>query len=301
MNALVDTLAADGSLCRAAAEPDIPIESPIMLRRRLFRLVGAGDASGPCVHVAEMAENLGYAGGINAWLRPLLQVPGWEGVWLLNPDTVPTPSALAELVAYSERRGTAMIGSCTTLMACPDHVHSRGLIWRKFVAKTLAVDFHAQSSPAPDPAFLEARLDAPSGASVYVTRGLIERIGLMDERYFLYFEDLEWGYRARRLGPIGYAHLSVVPHKGGTTIGTAGHRAAMSPLAVYLEIRNRLIFVRDKYPAWFFWTVLMQITHAAAFGAVGAFRNMMAAYQGLAAGVFGESGRPDRMLKKHTR
>ena len=299
MNALVNVLAADRSPCRPVSEPELPIDSAVMRRRRLFRLAGADDNPGSRVHIAEMTENLGYAGAINAWLRPLLQIPGWEGAWILNPDTEPSPSALAELVAYSVRRAKGMVGSCTTSMSHPDRVHSRGLAWRKLVAKSLAVDYHAPISPAPDPDDVEARLNAPSGASIYVTRDLIRQIGLMDERYFLYFEDLEWGCRAKHMGGVGYAHRSVVPHKGGTTIGSAASRAALSPLAVYLEMRNRILFVRDRYPAWLPWTVLMQIVHAAAFGAVGAFKNMAMGFRGIVAGISGEVGRPDRILKAH--
>jgi hypothetical protein len=92
-----------------------------------------------------------------------------------------------------------------------------------------------------------------------------------------------------------------VPHKGGTTIGTAGSRAKLSALAVYLEIRNRIVFVRNRYPAWLPWTILMQIVHVGAFGAVGAFENLTAGIQGLVAGISGEVGRPDRILKAHKR
>jgi N-acetylglucosaminyl-diphospho-decaprenol L-rhamnosyltransferase len=301
MDTLINVLVANGGPCRSVLEPDLPIASSLMLRRQVFRLISGGGTLGSRVYVAEMADNLGYAGAINAWLRPLLQVPGWEGTWILNPDTEPTPSALAELVAHSVRRGKGMVGSCTTSPAYPDCVHSRGLAWRKLVAKTLAVDYHAPITPAPNPDDVEARLTAPSGASCYVTRNLIEQIGLMDERYFLYFEDLEWGCRAKHLGEISYAHGSVVPHKGGTTIGASGSRAKLSPLAVYLETRNRILFVRHRYPAWLPWTVLMQILHVGAFGAVGALKNMMAGFQGLVAGISGEVGRPDRMLKAHKR
>jgi hypothetical protein len=119
----------------------------------------------------------------------------------------------------------------------------------------------------------------------------------MDERYFLYFEDLEWGYRAKNVGGVGYAHRSVVPHTGGTTIGTSGSRATLSPLAVYLEVRNRILFVRDKHPAWLPWTIVMQVVHLATFGAVGAFKNMVVGFQGLVAGILGEVGRPDRILR----
>lgn len=297
-DALIKALAADDSPCRAVSELELPINSSKILRRWAFRL-RSHDTLGSRVHVAEMAENFGYAGAINVWLRPLLQIPGWQGAWILNPDTEPTPSALAELVDYSLRRGKGMVGSCMTPAAHPDRVHSRGLAWRKLAAKTRAVDYYAPVTPAPNPDDVDARLTAPSGGSLYVTRDLIERIGLMDERYFLYFEDLEWGYRAKNVGGVGYAHRSVVPHKGGTTIGTSGSRATLSPLAVYLEVRNRILFVWDKYPGWLPWTIVMQIVHVAAFGAVGAFKNMIAGFQGLVAGILGEVGRPDRMLKDH--
>src|SRR5262249_30580157 len=90
---------------------------------------------------------------------------------------------------------------------------------------------------------------------------------------------------------IGYAHRSIVPHKGGTTIGTG-----RSPMSAYLESRNRIHFVRNNYPTWLPWTILMQVVHAAAYGARGKPKNMMVAFQGLLAGVMGEVGRPDWFL-----
>ncbi len=301
MDWLLDMLAAAGSPCHEAAETLPEVHAPAMLRRRCFRLIRPDGADGPWVHVAEMSSNLGYAGAINAWLGPLLQVGGWQAAWILNPDTEPMPSALAELMTWSRRRGCDMVGSRLIPTVHADRVHSRGLAWRRLAACTLAVDYHAPAGVEPDPDAVEARLSAPSGASCYVTRRLIEWIGLMDDRYFLYFEDLEWGLRARRLGPIGYAHASVVPHKGGTTIGAGGTRSAMSRMAVYLEIRNRILFVRKHCPAWLPWTVLMQCVHVVTFGAVGAFGNMRAAGRGLIAGIAGETGRPDHILQSHRR
>ena len=81
------------------------------------------------MHVAEMDENLGYAGGVNAWLRPLLSNPGWDGVWVLNPDTQPEPDALAELVEYAERHDKGMVGSCIIRTDRLDRVFTRGLEW----------------------------------------------------------------------------------------------------------------------------------------------------------------------------
>lgn len=295
MDRLLDAL--DG-LCHTEAETGS--DPSVAARNRQFQLIHADGKTGSRVRVAEMTENLGYAGAINAWLRPLLQQPGWDAVWILNPDTEPAPSALGELVDYAKRKCKGMVGSCIIPTARPHHVHMRGIAWRKLAAKTLAVDQHLPITMEPDADDVEFRMHAPSGASCYVTRALIEKIGLMDERYFLYFEDLEWGLRAGQVAAPGYAHRSIVRHKCATTIGRSGSRSA-SPLAVYLTVRNGIIFVRDRYPRWLLWTIFMQFIHASRFGLSGATSSMLAGYRGLAAGIQGETGRPDRMLNAHKR
>ncbi len=65
------------------------------------------------VTIAQANDNFGFAGGTNAWIRPLLAEPGWTAVWILNPDTWPEPDALAELVDYAKKRGKGMVGSRT--------------------------------------------------------------------------------------------------------------------------------------------------------------------------------------------
>ena len=149
-------------------------------------------------------------------------------------------------------------------------VFTRGLRWNPIAGRVEAIDRGADLAFDPDPAQIESRLTAPSGASMYVTRDLIETIGLMDERYFLYAEDLEWGERAQRLGMLGYAHRSRVPHKHGTTIGGSGGRAARSKLSVYLSARNTVLYVRHRHPIWLPWTVAMQTAWSCLYFVAGA-------------------------------
>ena len=262
----------------------------------LPRVDGGSDA---IVRVAQMPENLGYAGGINAWLRHLLDLPGWQAVWILNPDTEPTPSALFELANHASRHKRGMVGSRIVSAVWPDGARTCGLSWRKITSRTVAVNHAHLAAFDSDPDNVEARLDAPDGASIYVTRSLIERIGLMDERYFLYYEDLEWGFRAKKLKELGYAHRSVVPHKGGTTIGSSASRARRSHLAVYMEFRNRIVFVRHRYGAWLAWAVLMQMAHIATYLLAGSLSNMVAAGRGTLAGLRGETGNPAHVLRAH--
>ena len=248
------------------------------------------------VFLGEAAENLGYAGAINAWLRVLQTVPDWEGVWVLNPDTKPEPDALKELADYSRQSGKGMVGARLIQLDYPKLEHSRGLRWSPWRASTEAVDFHAPAFVKPDIAAVETRIDAPSGACVFITRACLERIGLMDERYFLFYEDMESGMRAARDGDVGYAWKALVYHRGGTTIGSVAGRSNHSPLSVYLEFRNRVLFVRHRYRKWYFWTVFTLAIRALEYGAVRNLANMRAAYRGLAAGLLGETGRPDRFM-----
>jgi GT2 family glycosyltransferase len=251
------------------------------------------------VHVGEASANLGFAGGVNAWLRPLLKQSGWSGIWVLNPDTEPAPGALKELVLYANLHRRDMVGSRLVARHAPEVVQARGLAWRKWRGATMLVDLHMPVNSSPPPDSVDRRLDAPSGASMYVTRDCLSRIGLMDQRYFLYFEDLDWGMRAKRQGKIGYADHSVVTHDGGTTIGSAMTRRQQSPLATYLNFRNRLLFVRSHGVGWLAWTIIIEFAEILDLARLRAFRNMVVAAQGMVAGLMGRSGRPDHIIRAH--
>ncbi len=303
-DALVEQLAAPKGPCRAAdpaspAGPWAPTSGGTFLRLAQFRLA----ARETMVAVGEAVGNLGYAGGINAWLRPLLAAPDWKGagVWILNPDTQPHPAALAELVSWAQRRGKGMVGSRVYEADDPSKIRTRGLRWNGWTAVTQAVGLNADAAIEPDSAAVEARLDAPSGASIYVTRACLDRIGLMEESYFLYFEDLEWGLRAKSCCGIGYAWRSEVRHEGGTTIGSGGPGKAPSHLAIYLDYRNRVLFVRRNHPASLVWTVAMLMLRCARLGLTQSAAAMGTAMRGVFAGLAGQSGRPDHLLAELAR
>jgi N-acetylglucosaminyl-diphospho-decaprenol L-rhamnosyltransferase len=291
---LVSALTADDGPCdETGLEEDLV--TPEIVHRTVLRLRGSAD--GRFVHIGDARENLGYAGGVNAWLRPLMAVPGWSAAWVLNPDTQPAPDALLELAAYAERWGRGMVGSRLVPTAQPDRVHSRGLLWCKARAVTQSVDLRAPGDFEPDPQAVDARIDSPCGASMYVTRACIDRVGLMNDRYFLLYEDLEWGIRAQRQFGVGYAHRSIVPHAGGTTMGSSIRAGGQSELTVYLEYRNSILFVRDNFPLWLPWTIIVQFARimlkARAYGSI----NLRAALRGLTAGIRGQSGRPKEALQ----
>jgi hypothetical protein len=91
-------------------------------------------------------------------------------------------------------------------------------------------------------------LDYIAGAALLVTRKFLETIGLMNEEYFLYYEELDWACRARGRFTLTYAKDSIVYHKEGGSIGTSSDPTQRSPLADRYGVLNRIRFMRRFYP-----------------------------------------------------
>lgn len=244
------------------------------------------------------AQNLGYAGGANVWIERLLHIPGWQGLWILNPDTEPEAGALDALIKRAVAGNKGIVGSTILPFHDREHVHCRaGHRWRKPMSKLAVIGRGDPVHGAIDLQAIEATLDCISGASMYVTRTCLEKIGPMDERFFLYYEDVDWSFRAKDNGyDLGYASDSLIPHKGGTTIGSAGPRAKRSPLSAYLESRNRIGFVRVHFRRFLPLASVMGFLFAVEYLLVGSLQNFNAALDGLWAGLKGETGQPPHKI-----
>jgi N-acetylglucosaminyl-diphospho-decaprenol L-rhamnosyltransferase len=251
---------------------------------------------GSAVWLARASHNLGYAGAVNAMVCQLETLPDWQGVWVLNPDTVPDPLALTALVDYANANKKGMVGSTVVDFDEPRKVICRGgLRWNEPTGGGILIGFGDEIGDAFDIARIEAQLDAPSGASVYVTRSCLKSVGPMDERYFLYYEDLDWGIRAKLCG-LGYASNSIVRHKGGTTIGKSSAKGSRRTwLAVYLEFRNRIHFVRKHFPKRIILTHFLSMARALRYILAGSPHDFKTAIEGWYAGINGEIGPPRKL------
>lgn len=84
---------------------------------------------------------------------------------------------------------------------------------------------------------------------MFVTREFIEEVGLMEESYFLYFEEIDWAERGNGRFDLGINPVSVVYHHGGASIGTPSERGQRGMRSEYYLLRNRLVFARRFYKA----------------------------------------------------
>jgi hypothetical protein len=193
-------------------------------------------AAFPKVTFIQTCENLGYAGGNNVGIRYGLN-DGAEYVWLLNNDTVvdgEVLSALVEVAQADERIG--MVGSKIYYHAQPD------VIW--YAGATLDLENGAKTahvgSGEKEVGQFEAVQDVGyvTGCSLLVKREVIDRIGLIPEVYFLYFEETEWNLLAQRAGyRTVIAPKSKLWHKVSADV-------QIKPTFLYYMTRNRFLFVK---------------------------------------------------------
>lgn len=203
----------------------------------------------PLVLIRE-ENNLGFAGGNNVGLRYILARGGFDAVWLLNNDTLVEPHALSALVARMQVSPSAgMCGSTLLRFDRPERIQARGGGW---YCRWIGLPWHiGQLQRAGDPPRrqrVESWINYIVGASLLVSREFLETVGLMNEDYFLYFEELDWALRGRGRFTLAYAPYSVIYHKVGGSIGTSSNPRHKSLTCDYYAIRNRLRFTRRFYP-----------------------------------------------------
>lgn len=217
-----------------------------------------GAADDPVLVLVRTGANLGFAGGNNVGVRYAL-ARGFDYVWLLNNDTVVDQHALAGLLArMSADPEIGMCGSTLMYFNEPERVQALGgarFDYARGVGQHLGVGGLVQDQP--DLIAIEAELDYVVGASMMVTRALLESVGLMQEDYFLYFEEIDWAVRARGRFRLGWADKSIVYHKEGATIGSS-HRARPSVTSLRYLYRNRLRFASRHTPGlyWRVWAAI---------------------------------------------
>lgn len=165
----------------------------------------------PDVTIISSEANLGFAGGNNLGIKRAMQ-EGAEYIWLLNNDTIVEPSSLSAMlqVSQSEDRVGA-VGSVLYYMDEPNKVQAWGggkvYMWA-------GVARHIYRPIA------SHRINYITAASILVKRAALEEVGLLDENFFMYWEDVDFSLRLREKGwKLRVAGQSRVYHKEHASLG----------------------------------------------------------------------------------
>lgn len=229
-----------------------PVEKPIPYFEYERTAAEAGGRSGvdaPLVLI-RTGGNLGFAGGTNVGLRYGLAKGDLDYAWVLNNDTVCRSDALGYLVRRVELDPeVGFCGSTILSYTTPATVQALGgAAYNKWVGSNRHLGLFLNYPLVVDESDIEKQMRYVIGASMLVSRRLLEDVGLMCEDYFLYFEELDWATRAKGKYSLAFASRSVVYHKEGGTIGTKSDPMEKSFLSDYYSLRNRLVFTRKHHP-----------------------------------------------------
>lgn len=178
----------------------------------------------PGCRVLEQEANLGYAGGMNAGLS-LAEADGIPLVLLLNNDAVVRPDCLRELTDSARRHPEAALFGTSQLQS--DGVIRPPTFWFQWSDGRVRMEETPAKHAEP---FL-------AGCALLVRTSCLPRLGMLDDRYFLYCEDVELSMRARRLGlEVVPVPSAVVEHELSSSSG-----GAKSPIVAYYDTRNRFL------------------------------------------------------------
>jgi GT2 family glycosyltransferase len=195
-------------------------------------------AEHPDVVLLRNERNLGYAGGNNVGIAYALEQDA-DFVLLLNDDIVVAPGSIETLIAATARYPKAgflgpkivSLENTSRILSAGGSIKKDGTIQhRNVVEHDLMIH-----EPVIDVDFL-------SGSALMVSRRAIERVGMLDESFFVYGEDVEWCYRGKLAGfQVLLVSDAVVFHPD------TRQRDRHSALVMYYISRNHLLFLQKHH------------------------------------------------------
>ena len=198
------------------------------------------------VTIIRNPENLGTSGTVRIGLAHALK-HGFDWAWLFDADSVPEPAALANLLAFFARLPQETREQVCFLAGWP--LTATGEVKQKPISlERSTLGFIPLTS---DREFTEC--DCMIWSGTLFRMAAVARIGLPAADYVLDIAEIEYGYRARRLGFTSYiVHNSLVHHDVGRNAGAA-HKvfrlgpinlklSELSPQRCYYSIRNMIYF-----------------------------------------------------------
>jgi N-acetylglucosaminyl-diphospho-decaprenol L-rhamnosyltransferase len=233
-----------------------PLREIVIVNNSGEPLEDLATAGGLPTRILVPGSNWGYARGVNHGIRAATE----EDVLVLNPDVVVTPGSVEALVRCAERHpragivaprlhnpdGTLQLSArrfynATTLLL-------RRLPFGRLVERSRAVREHTMAAWDHE----ETRpVDWVVGAALLARRRAMRDVGLMDERYFLYFEDVDWCQRMWRHGfEVIYCAEARMVHehqRASARLEPRSWRAHLAGLLRFTEKWSALLYAVSQY------------------------------------------------------
>jgi GT2 family glycosyltransferase len=196
----------------------------------------------PRIEIIPNGDNLGVATGNNQGIRRAL-VAGCDAVLLINNDTVFPPDLVATLIQELDASGADMTTPKITYYDPPDRIWCAG---GRLVPYLAQAPRHIGLGELDD-----GRFDRPAWITyaptccLLVVARVFDTVGLMDDAYFVYWDDADFMYRAfRKKLRLRYVPAVTLRHKVSSLTG-----GGQTPFTVRYETRNQIYFIRKHFPA----------------------------------------------------
>ena len=191
---------------------------------------------GNYIYIIQNDKNYNCAGGRNIGIRHVLNNSIPDYILLLDNDTVVHPQFLNEMVEVAKK-------DCSIAIAGPKtYFFSNG---KKLQFTTAKIHIWTGHIVVPDIGKIDSEqyndiqdTDYCQGSCFLMRREIIEKIGLFDTTYAVYFEETDYCLRAKRAGFRNvYCPRSMIWHKQNSSTGTS--------IAVYYLTRNKFLFMKN--------------------------------------------------------
>ena len=189
-----------------------------------------------CWHIAHNTDNTGGAGGFAQGMQ-IAHEAGYDWIWVMDDDVLVRENALADLLKFADR-ADVLHGRRTNPNGSPFYWQSTFIPWIGF------------SRPYPDSVFQNGgdiwytNVACFEGALIH--RRVFDRIGYADPRYFLAWDDTEFGYRASEFFKVAYCNAYTLMRQRGHDNIDIGVRSLYraSDMYRYFHIRNRFLLIQ---------------------------------------------------------
>lgn len=190
----------------------------------------------PDVEIVETGKNLGFAGGNNVGIEYAIK-QGTDYVFLLNNDTTVDPAYLKTLVEAAEKYPQAgALGSKIYYHSEPERIWFAGGKINRLCNKGEHIGLDEIDKGQYDQIQEVGYL---TGCALLIRREIVERVGILENDYFLYYEDVDYSLRIKNAGyKILYVPASKIYHKvsRATKAGSSSY--------IYYHVRNGLVNAR---------------------------------------------------------
>jgi GT2 family glycosyltransferase len=188
----------------------------------------------PQVEIIQLKENKGYAGNNNVGILAAVKNNA-DWIFVLNEDTLLDPNCIEEMVTAAEEDPSAgIVGPMVYHHDEPDVIQSAGGSFGPYL-ESIHI---AQNEPDRGQFKQPTQVDWVSGCAIMVKREVIEDIGILDERFFYYWEETEWCLRAGRNGwKVLHVPNARLWHKGVKRDYSPG------PSVTYYNTRNHFLML----------------------------------------------------------